>query len=127
MTTVKLDARITRRAYAETRRHAPSMWWCSFATNEKFLGVAIVEAVGDKAARRKCRALGIDPGGEMLAFPAHEDEPRPPKKYMNRLFSETELNSPEMEAIFSSVLVTSQSGVLAEIIEDVATYVVERS
>jgi hypothetical protein len=121
--TTGLDDRIARRAHAESRRRVLSLWWCSFASETGFLGVAVVEAVGDRAARRKCRALGIDPGGEMLACPTTEDTPRPPAEYINRLLSEAELLSPEVQALFEPLQVADRAGIQAEIGADIETIV----
>lgn len=104
MPDIQLDERIWRRVYAESLRHSLSLWWCSFASEDAFLGIAIVEAIGDKGARRRCRDLGIDPGGEMLAHPVPWDEDRPPDNYLNRLLSYAELMSPEGKAVFGDLL-----------------------
>ena len=52
--------------------------WCSFADSDKpkgkrFLGVVITEAADVDEASDKCWKLGINPGGEMLAFPMPPD------------------------------------------------------
>lgn len=71
--------------------------WLSFA-GEKFLGVAIVPARGNKLSRnalrsaiRKTHELGINPGGEVLAV-ALSAAQTPPPEYLNRLLNREEAN-----------------------------------
>ena len=43
-------------------------WWLSYADEDRNLGVAIVDAESCQAAIAKANALGIHPGGEVLAI-----------------------------------------------------------
>jgi hypothetical protein len=70
-----------------------SWWWLSFS-DERFLGAAIVEASNFPEAVLRTHALGINPGGEVLALgPFSEDEVRPlvGPGCCNRLLSKREI------------------------------------
>lgn len=49
------------------------LMWLSFVKDDKFAGVAIVEANDVADASRKCWQLGCNPGGQVLSFEIPED------------------------------------------------------
>ena len=61
-------------------------WWLSFADDDGFRGLVILEAPGFIAAVEKSRELGINPGGQVrgLEIPPHGMHLFP-EKYRNRL------------------------------------------
>ncbi len=62
-------------------RNKAGWWWCSFANDGGFLGVAIVRAQGIGTAIMEARRIGINPGGEVLSFEVAE----PPEIFKNVL------------------------------------------
>lgn len=71
-------------------------WWLSFADpnkepGEQFLGVIITLAGGIGEATQKLWDMGINPGGEVKAYPYPEDEEPPPEEYRNKLLSRDQL------------------------------------
>ncbi len=73
------------------------MWfYLSFAENKKWNGAVVVEAESVKEAASKAWQLGINPGGEVLAFEILEgiDQIFPPKK-RNRLLSKDDIPNPK--------------------------------
>lgn len=92
---MKKDAHEARAAVdAEHVKTAPSegqLHWMSFANDNGFLGVAIVRGKTIAEALRTTHALGINPGGTVMAgaIPA-EIEPAIPVSDVNRLLSEAE-------------------------------------
>ena len=73
-------------------------WWLSFADpdqpeGEQFLGVAIFQAPAHEgAALIRSHELGINPGGQVLAYIIGPDLV-PPEQYRNRLLSRAEVES----------------------------------
>lgn len=72
----------------------PVLWWMSFCDPEKpkgkqFLGVCIVSAPGLMHAHQKALALGINPGGEILAAQVEDI----PGEYMNKLLSRADIEA----------------------------------
>lgn len=63
-------------------------WWLSFASEEKFLGVAIVEGSDIVEAARNAHERNINPGGQVAGFellvPAEQEE------WTNRLLTKEE-------------------------------------
>ena len=53
-----------------------ALTYCSFADDHGCRGVVVLEGALDPLqAARRAGELGINPGGELLAVPLHEDEP----------------------------------------------------
>jgi hypothetical protein len=73
----------------------PYLWyWCSFALPKGgFLGVVILQAHGVVECSIRARALGSNPGGEVVAVPLspHSEHLLPPPEYRNRLLSQEEV------------------------------------
>jgi hypothetical protein len=63
----------------------PMWWWLSFATQERFLGLALVHAAGYMTAVVKARELGINPGGEVAGWPIPAQAGDPPEEYQHTL------------------------------------------
>jgi hypothetical protein len=76
----------------EELQHSLRPFYLSFASPERFLGGAIVEAHGILSAVTMCNALGINPGGEVMALPVPEDHV-PSPEYFNRLLSKEEVQN----------------------------------
>jgi len=56
-----------------------SLTYCSFASDDRCLGVVILEGAFDPLqAARRAHALGVNPGGELLAVPCNDEEPDVP-------------------------------------------------
>lgn len=73
----------------------PEAWyWCSFADDDGFRGVAIVRASGVLSASQEARRRGINPGGEVLAFPL--DPEHEPGEFANRLLTKDEAEAASM-------------------------------
>jgi hypothetical protein len=79
---------------AEERNEPPISWWMSFCDpdkpkGEQFLGVVITKAPGLMHARQRAWMFGINPGGEIQAFPVEgiADD------YHDRLLSLVELEA----------------------------------
>jgi hypothetical protein len=91
MTDEERERRILEKV-AEERSGELRWWWLSFidpgrAENDRFLGVAIVEASGPITATLQAHDLGINPGGEVAILPL----PYPPKpEDRDRLLSREE-------------------------------------
>lgn len=60
------------------------LWWVSFAEPGSFLGVALVRAEDLISATQKARALGINPGGEVMGFPLLPEQ-EPGAEYHDKL------------------------------------------
>jgi hypothetical protein len=65
------------------------VFYCSFAA-EKFNGAVILKAHGPAHAHLLCCEMGLNPGGEMLAFPI-PTEYIPPENFHDRLLSMQEI------------------------------------
>lgn len=65
-------------------------FWLSFADDTGFLGVVIIQAGGIIEATTAARTRGINPGGEVRAYPLFDME-KIPEECRNRLLSEQEL------------------------------------
>jgi hypothetical protein len=77
---------------AEERRHSPCWFFLSFAGPDRFLGACIVRAHGIRTATDRAAALGIAPGGEVMATRLNrKDMRRIPAALRNRLLSEAEV------------------------------------
>ncbi len=95
------DHERTRAAFAavlaETNEpKLPGIWYLSFAS-KKFLGAAFVEADTMMEAIGKAHALGINPGGEVLAMPPTDGTAKVPTKYRHRLLSKAVLDQIDAE------------------------------
>ncbi len=69
-------------------------FWLSFATDTEALGVAIVQGMDLEDATLRARALGINPGGEVMGYPIDENNPDTKADFemgVNRLISPEEL------------------------------------
>lgn len=91
------DARLTEALEAEMGAPEPGLWWLSFTdpsrpAGSRFLGVAIVEAIGSLAAITTTHVLGINPGGQVAAWgPSPVDTFGP--EWQNRLLTREEAES----------------------------------
>ena len=65
------------------------MWWLSYANEQGFRGVVIVEADDFITACAKVGLSGLSPGGQVLGEPVHGIPPL----LLNRLLTESELRS----------------------------------
>lgn len=64
-------------------------WWLSFA-GPHFLGCATVQGADEMSAILHARALGIDPGGDVMALESPTEYGDPPAQYANRLLNAEE-------------------------------------
>lgn len=70
----------------------PLKWfYCSFATEHKFLGGVFVQAHGVLDAATRTHWMGINPGGEMAALEIPDVARLPKVKYRNVLLSKEAL------------------------------------
>jgi hypothetical protein len=80
--------------------------YCSFADDDRCLGILILEGhLSPAAARGRADSFGLDPGGELVALPVFENDPKlPPDMFetmasnVNRLIP-VELAIPLFDAI----------------------------
>ncbi len=68
------------------------LWWLSFVNpsgpvKDRFLGVIVTKAKGAMHAQQHTWALGINPGGEIMAVKVDGI----PEEYQDRLLSRTEI------------------------------------
>ena len=78
--------------------------WCyvSFATGDRFLGAAVVQGRDAASAERRCRELGIHPGGEALCQPIPSEEMRRvPMRMRDRLLNEAEVHAIDLPPEFT--------------------------
>ena len=66
------------------------IWWLSFAEG-KFLGVFITRAKDFDTALRKTFNLGVNPGGQVMAYQCDNTDKIPPDA-MDRLLSKEDLD-----------------------------------
>ena len=64
-------------------------YWISFADEDAFLGVAVVDAADEKGAIEKTHELKINPGGEALILLLQKAHV-PPASHSNRLLTKAE-------------------------------------
>lgn len=69
---------------------ATSLWYLSYASEEKFLGGVIVRAFGFIHACQRARDLGISGNGQIRGVPVPSVE-APPAKYLDKLLTLAEL------------------------------------
>jgi hypothetical protein len=72
----------------------PEKWlYVSFATETEFCGAVVIQAHGLTDALMKINALGINPHGEVLAFPIPDDGSfqMPEEKFRNVLLSKKQV------------------------------------
>ena len=86
MTTEDDFARKTAELLDEEAQNPAGWWWCSFAHDDGFRGVAIVWARGIISATNEARRRRINPGGEVIAYEIDE----PPERYRNKLLDRAE-------------------------------------
>lgn len=86
MTTDADFARRTAELLDQEAQHPAGWWWCSFAHDDGFRGVAIVWARGIISAVREAKRRGLNPGGEVLAYEIAE----PPERFRNKLLDKAE-------------------------------------
>lgn len=73
----------------------PETWWfLSFASDEAFLGGCVIKARGIATAIRRAHALGINPGGQVMAVQGPACD-QPPGLPIDRLLSREELGPGE--------------------------------
>jgi hypothetical protein len=70
---------------------AMTIWYLSFATTERFLGAAVIEAHEMLDAVAEAHRLGINPGGEVLGVPVPEEHEAEARTVMNRLLSRADM------------------------------------
>lgn len=68
------------------------LWWLSFADDDGFRGVAIVDAPSFIEAVMKTHVLDINPGGSVRGFPCPDASLIPPE-HVDRLLSLDELRA----------------------------------
>jgi len=66
-----------------------SLWWLSFADEDGFRGVVILEAYGFADAMRRSHEAGLNPGGEVKGF--RVDPADHPEALRNRLLKKSDL------------------------------------
>jgi hypothetical protein len=69
----------------------PRWFYLSFATEHKFLGAVVVEAIGPMHALQRVHELGLNPGGQVLTFEVPDGAPLPDAA-KNRLLSKEDLD-----------------------------------
>jgi hypothetical protein len=77
---------------AEEANQPAQVWYLSFASEEDFLGGAIVYARGPVTARTALTARRINPGGQCMIIPI-PPEYVPAESYFNRLLTLDELKT----------------------------------
>jgi hypothetical protein len=78
-----------RREILSEESKQPLCWWYLSFADDEFLGACVVEGRGILSAVEQAHALGINPGGQVLAVKVHrDDEGRLPT---NRLLSREEV------------------------------------
>jgi len=82
-------ARIAQVRLAELERGELGLWWLSFADEDGFKGVVILEAYGFGDALNISHAKGLNPGGEVQAMQV--DPADIPEALRNRLLKKSDL------------------------------------
>jgi hypothetical protein len=80
-TTMDYDGRVT------------AWWWLSFADDDGFRGVCIVEAMDMIAAVKLTHALGINPGGEVRGAPFPDRAGPPPERFRARILTKQQADA----------------------------------
>jgi len=75
---------------------ALAWWWLSFADEEKFLGVVVLQAPDGLTAVKVAHLLGVNPGGEVAVM---QLEPKPEQGTLLCLHQNRLLNRSEAEAL----------------------------
>ena len=83
-----LDDVINSKLQEEIERDEMVTMWLSFADDDGFLGVVILETLGFTHAFVECETRGINPGGEIRGFQVDPDNID--AKYFNRLLNKEE-------------------------------------
>lgn len=70
----------------EAAQGEEAWWWLSFATDEGFLGGALVKACGMASAVDKAHLLKINPGGEVAGWqlPGEPDPDWPRETFVSK-------------------------------------------
>ena len=94
MARIEKDERINALLASEAVRGIESTYWLSFCDPKKpdgqqFLGVIITKALGLTHALANTKLMGINPGGEVLAFEVPKDKLNADD--YDRLFSKNDL------------------------------------
>lgn len=81
---------------------APGLFWLSFVRDGKFVGACFVEGIDEPSALTRVEALGIHPGGEVLALKVDPASSKPgaidaARKHKDTLFR----NRAEVEAMLA--------------------------
>jgi hypothetical protein len=71
-------------------------WYCSFATDEKFLGAVLAFGDGGPRMLATLGSVGLNPGGEVLMVPWPFTDP-PHERYRGRILSKAELEEWDKE------------------------------
>lgn len=82
-------ARIVRKRLEEIERGKLCLWWLSFADEDGFKGVVILEAYGHADALLRSDELGLNPGGEVQMFTVDPEDH--PEALRNRLLKKPDL------------------------------------
>ncbi len=78
---------------AAERREPERLFWISFADDDRggFLGVVITETHGVGTAAEKCWELGINPGGQMVAWEIPPEMLKVPLEFWDRLLTKEQV------------------------------------
>lgn len=98
-TEVEIDPEVARLLAEEARN--PLAWrYLSFADEDGFRGVVIIQAHGIVDAAFRAGLARINPGGEILSF-VLQDEDLPAPEWRNRLLSEADLRAiwPDIQSL----------------------------
>jgi len=84
---------IEARARAHNVQPDTQWWWLSFAEDDGFRGVAIVQGQDMAAAIARAHLLKINPGGQVAGWPIPEEflDQHVPGEFRNRLLSRQEV------------------------------------
>ena len=81
-----------RQLVNEERKNPPGWWYISFADDDGFRGVVIVQGQGFITALDRATRLGINPGGEVKGMQLADDvASKVPIETRERLLSKTDL------------------------------------
>jgi hypothetical protein len=69
----------------------PLRWFYASFSEGRFLGALFMKVKGPAHLSRESFRLGLNPGGQMLAWALKETDPLPEEKYRNRLLDEKTL------------------------------------
>lgn len=99
----------------------PRLYWLSFATDEAFFGVVIIEAKDPATAFERATSRGLNAGGQVLAIQIPEEYVDHAWPYRNRLMTD----KAEIERTFGPRGDPKDSDRLVDERPDVATVICE--